>query len=544
MVKSIYFTIIVLLISVNIAYAQNNCFMQLKYLLNQDIKNNSGKDNNITISHKNMRDYEQKQNSITAITANNKDRSLTITGIPSVYIKIKQIDNTIVLELPNSYFSKQINNVNYNWTAKLHSQIPELSSAKIIENKKNYNIVAFLNFIKPQEVKVTRVNTAQLSLYFISKQNNKLVQTISTPAKNNLAGTINKTSNLVEFIPKINDKTVPTKRSFISDSTLNTSPEGSKKITSPDLSNNKLNSDINQSQNNTLSRKPSNITTNNNDYKAPITDVPKIDLSLIPQNYRHSENEFTDTPNQLSELDRLNSVKNPIIRLNDYDDLLKIATSLEFEENLSGSIHQYSQAIIADSTRYEAYSGIGDIYYKQKDYNLAIVNYEKSLNINKNQVKLLLNLARCYTQVNDNLKALDRYKEVLKIQPSNYESNYETASLNFKLSNYDEAIKYYINCINASSGNLTNIDKARLHYNLANSYKAQNEIQKAIDDYKISIDLFKEFADSHFNLAAAYIQTNDTDLAIEELNRFIIYSSSQDDITEAKSIISKLYKSK
>jgi len=84
------------------------------------------------------------------------------------------------------------------------------------------------------------------------------------------------------------------------------------------------------------------------------------------------------------------------------------------------------------------------------------------------------------------------------------------------------------------------METARIHYNIANTYKAQESYDKAIREYRKAIKYHKEFSDAYYNLAATYVDSNRYDKAIEAFKDYQNYVSSQAEIERVQKIIQQL----
>ena len=73
--------------------------------------------------------------------------------------------------------------------------------------------------------------------------------------------------------------------------------------------------------------------------------------------------------------------------------------------------------------------------------------------------------------------------EVLKIQPQNYNILNLLAVISYKLNEYDLAIEYWGKALEQNPAN------ANIHYNLGNTYSANNQFDKAIYHYQKTLEI-------------------------------------------------------
>lgn len=496
----------------------------------------------------------RKSSILTAITADKTFRGLIITGIPEINANVKTESNHVFIEFPNTSLHKSISNPYYNWGLKFSNQLPEIINTKVLQNDLKKNILVELTLEYPVVTSIVRNSPSKIAVNFEKVPNRSLNK---STIKQNLPLTNKEGNNEIKIKPSgkfatINpgtqglntpNNTKPLADNRLASNNINTSPTNKELplVMPPKLPDNAVQDidvELPPTVENDLSDIPPDL---------PMPPRPKnLDIAAdkpAPGNYQRSENDFAKTPTELPTLDRPETINNNLLESHDYDDLIRIAISLESEQKLDDAIQKYSQAVTVNPNRYEAYSALGDIYLRQEKYDLAIENYEKSLSLNKNQAKTAYNLANSYNKKADYPKAISNFEKVLSIQPNNYEATYNLAYIYYLVNDYTNAVKYYQNCLTLSKKSKNNVEIAKIHYNIANTYKAQKDLERAIKEYTESIKLYKEFADAYYNLAATYIDIGNSSKAIAEFQNYIKYTSSQSEIDRVKKVIDQLKKS-
>lgn len=477
---------------------------------------------------------------ITAITADGKDKRLTITGMPQVNALTDVKGEYVYIKLRNSVLHKSIAAKSYNWKVKLVNHFEDVVDADVIAYKSKKEILVKLRFKYPVSVDVIQKNKSTLQLWFERNEKKTLNNSyIAYDIDNKQQPEIQSSGKYVTIpagtkVIKLSDIKIKTVKNPQITSTYNVKTDSvlkQNKLIKPD---------------NGVKLAPGNV-------KAPASypGLPVVkkdekletELKLGPGEYERSENDFIDKPKQLPALQRPERTQNDLLEKNDYDDLVRIALSLEAEGNFDGAIQKYSQAVIVDKDRYEAYSALGDVYLKKENYNLAIENYNKSLNSLPDQPKALFNLGVCYYNLKDYKSAYSSFDKVLALQPEDYEANYHIANILFIKEDYASAIKYYEKCLKLTNKSKNNIELSKLHYNIANCYKAQDAFEKAIKEYIKTIKLHPGFADAYYNLAATYVNKGDYKSAINEFNEYKKYTTSKEELVNVDKIIDQLKKS-
>lgn len=527
--------------------------------------------------------YHQTRTIITSIFGDKQSKTITIKGMPDVRYYLNSSGNRIDIVIPHSYLHKNISRNDYNWNVKLRSQFPDILEATVNPDINKRDVIINLQFKYPVNAFANR------------KNRNTIVFKFSKMLNNNHYSKINNAS-------KLDVKEIDTLNTFNDNNGINYKPSGKYVTVIPDSQNTQMNKgsdsyekiDFNSpksteyitinSKTTPAINKPDNkyyekkndtkINTetqtitpykkvetkkelNNSEPDLPNPPVaedktiikgsnkPKITQNDLPEkptpgNYSRSNNAYESTPKALPKLDRPEQTTNELLNSNDYDDLIRIAVSLESENKLEDSIQKYTQAITTNPNRYEAYAALGDVYLKLDNYVLAIQNYEKALKIKGDIVKTIFNLGVSYSKNYDSIKAISNFEKALTIQPENYEIKYNLANEYFNIKDYQKAIKYYKECIKSSEKSKNYIEVAKVKYNLANTYKANDELNKAIKEFIDSIKIFPEFADAHYNLAAAYAEKSENTKAIEEFEQYIKYTSSKSEKDRVKQIIKQL----
>lgn len=98
----------------------------------------------------------------------------------------------------------------------------------------------------------------------------------------------------------------------------------------------------------------------------------------------------------------------------------------------------------------------------------------------------------------------------IKYAPKNYNTLANYAVVLADMGKYNDAIVYYKKALALDN-------RAQSHYNLANAYVALGLIEKAKEEYKISIKLDPNYSEAHNNLAKLLAEGGDHRGAVEEL---------------------------
>ncbi|MBF0384608.1 MAG: tetratricopeptide repeat protein [Candidatus Omnitrophica bacterium] len=97
-----------------------------------------------------------------------------------------------------------------------------------------------------------------------------------------------------------------------------------------------------------------------------------------------------------------------------------------------------------------AYSGLGDAYLRQKDYNPAVENFDKALKLNPKDYKVYNALGVIYSQQGQRELAVENYQKSMQLAPLYEESFMNLGNLYFREGYYNQALELYSKVINFS----------------------------------------------------------------------------------------------
>ena len=140
------------------------------------------------------------------------------------------------------------------------------------------------------------------------------------------------------------------------------------------------------------------------------------------------------------------------------------------------------------------YNLFGAILVDQKNFDKAIINYKKSIEINPDYAEGHNNLGSALYKLRKFNEAIDSYQRAIKIKP-NFSEAYNNLGLAFEeLRKFNEAIDSYQRAIKI------NPEYAEAYNNLGNVYDTNEKVDEAILNYKKAIKIDANFAEAYSNL--------------------------------------------
>lgn len=157
----------------------------------------------------------------------------------------------------------------------------------------------------------------------------------------------------------------------------------------------------------------------------------------------------------------------------------------------------------------------GNTEYEQNNYDVAIDNYKKAIDINPELSEAYYNLGVAYSKKEEIETAVTYYEKAIAIDPEFTEAYYGLGFLYFKGGEFQTAIIYYKKAIAIDS------EFIEVYINLANVYSIKGEIETAISYLKEAIVINPEYADAYINLGNAYSEKGDINASIASYKKAI-----------------------
>ena len=161
---------------------------------------------------------------------------------------------------------------------------------------------------------------------------------------------------------------------------------------------------------------------------------------------------------------------------------IKGYTYLELKDTAK-AIRNFQFAIDQKQDYYKAYLQLGVLYLARNDIR-AIGYYENALKVNSQSIEALYGIAMYYQNNNQYQKALDKYTEILKIDPENTLAYYNTGYVYLVyLNEFEKAIMYFSNAIEISPS------YSDAYYNRGYCYELLNDFVNARKDFQKTLEL-------------------------------------------------------
>jgi Flp pilus assembly protein TadD len=149
----------------------------------------------------------------------------------------------------------------------------------------------------------------------------------------------------------------------------------------------------------------------------------------------------------------------------------------------------FSQAIKFDPKLWQSYNFLGLISSQRKDFDSAITNYIKAMDINPNNTELLNNLAVSYYLTGNNEGAIELLTKASKKRGADKRIFNNLALSYCRIGKYDDALQAF----------LVANDEAAAYNNIGYEYLMNEEYEEAIKAFNKAISINPQFYEKAFN---------------------------------------------
>jgi len=171
----------------------------------------------------------------------------------------------------------------------------------------------------------------------------------------------------------------------------------------------------------------------------------------------------------------------------------------------------FREVIAKNPNSVTAHSNLGSAFLKKGSVDEAIVEFQRSLEIDPGYQFGRYNLGAALLQKGEADKAIPHLRAVLKVNPNHPKAYYTLANALSKMGAVDEATAYYKRALQLQP------DFPDAHTNLANLLLDNGEIDEALMHYRAVLQLQPNDPRPHYNLAVGLVRKGELDPAISEL---------------------------
>ena len=185
------------------------------------------------------------------------------------------------------------------------------------------------------------------------------------------------------------------------------------------------------------------------------------------------------------------------------------------EENYDCAIENYTKAIELNPNSAEPFKYRAAAYYSKGDFDLAVQDYNKAVELNPNDPNTIYGRGVAYFNRGDYDRAIENYNKAIALSPQDAKIFYNRGLAFYSKGVFDRAIEDYNRALEI------NPEYAEAFHNRGNVFDEQRKHERAIEDYDKAIELNPNYALAYSNRGAAYGRIGNFDRAVEDFSRAI-----------------------
>ena len=110
---------------------------------------------------------------------------------------------------------------------------------------------------------------------------------------------------------------------------------------------------------------------------------------------------------------------------------------------MNSAFQHFAEAAKIYPDYHDAYGQMGLMHYRNKSYDQALTNYEKSIELKPNNATVYSNMGKIYFERGDLQKAKEVYEQAVRIDPRFVDGRQNLGSVYALMKQYDKAIEQY-----------------------------------------------------------------------------------------------------
>ncbi len=193
------------------------------------------------------------------------------------------------------------------------------------------------------------------------------------------------------------------------------------------------------------------------------------------------------------------------------------------------AIVYYQRAAKYDSSNYDVYKNLANAYRKSNNYKKAIEAAKKSISINDKNPKAYIILGNIYYELGKYKKAIKTYRKAIDIAPANAAVHYNLGSALYKKGDEFSAIEYF-----KKAGTLDKTGEVayRAYSRIGVLYTDKKNYSDAEKYLRQAILLRPIDAISRYNLGISYLRQNKKNEAVKQFEKAAMVSAKNGNLLE------------
>ncbi|KPL18241.1 MAG: hypothetical protein AMJ92_08905 [candidate division Zixibacteria bacterium SM23_81] len=165
-------------------------------------------------------------------------------------------------------------------------------------------------------------------------------------------------------------------------------------------------------------------------------------------------------------------------------------------------------------------------FTRSGDFAKAVKEYQKSLELDPENVQTLYGLGLAHRQLNQLDEAILFLGKAVKINPRYVDAYYELGLAYWMQKKYDESINQFITVTNFGPEAGSKYTKA--YYSLGRLHYAKKDLEQAQESLQMAVALDPEYVDAHYYLGEVFREQKELTSSIEAYRQAVALDSSHD----------------
>ena len=182
----------------------------------------------------------------------------------------------------------------------------------------------------------------------------------------------------------------------------------------------------------------------------------------------------------------------------------------------------------------------GVALFQNGAYKEALKKFNEIIKLDSLNSEAYMRKADCLDILGDTQNSIINYSRSIELDPKNKIALYNRALTYEKIGNIEHAILDYNSAVESDPKNESELDNKLILLNLGILYGQMNQLDKAIDAFKQTIQIDSNYADAYHNLGYAYQLKGDHAKAIECFDIAIRLNSNEIEYKRSKERSMKL----
>ncbi len=222
---------------------------------------------------------------------------------------------------------------------------------------------------------------------------------------------------------------------------------------------------------------------------------------------------------QINETDKaINDYSKAIQLDSEYQEAIAARANIYKKVNPEMAMKEFENALELDEGDYKVYINRGNYYREQKEFDKALVDLNKAIEI-CNCYEAYFNRAGLYQTLNQDDKSIADFTKVIELRPNDANSYMNRGNIYRDIGKRELAMQDYTKSLSIKENYDTYNNRGLL-------YSQSGESKKAMEDYSKAIELDPNRANAYTNRGNLYFAARQWDLALSDYNKSLEIDSN------------------